>query len=65
VKKFKFHTNASKVCIGIVGGSDLQKQKHQLGETVHEDFDYIFSQNGLEAYKGKDLIAKAVKLFTF
>jgi hypothetical protein len=39
----------------------LQKQKHQLGESVHEDFDFIFSQNGLEAYKGKDLIAKAVK----
>lgn len=48
-----------KVYIGIVGGSDLNKQKKQLNDSIHEDFDYIFSQNGLEAYKGNVLIGKA------
>ncbi|CAG8443515.1 4117_t:CDS:2 [Diversispora eburnea] len=40
-----------KVVIGFVGGSDLSKQKEQLGESVIEDFDYAFSENGLTAYK--------------
>eukprot|EP00796_Vickermania_ingenoplastis_P005118 gene5118-3674_t len=37
--------------IGIVGGSDFSKQKEQLGETILEDFDYVFSENGLLSYK--------------
>ncbi|KAK7199912.1 phosphomannomutase [Novymonas esmeraldas] len=41
--------------LGVVGGSDFVKQKEQLGETILEDFDYIFSENGLLAYKdGKE-----------
>lgn len=40
-----------KCVIAIVGGSDLSKQKEQLGATIHEDFDYIFSENGLIAYE--------------
>lgn len=40
-----------KVVIGFVGGSDLSKQKEQLGENVIADFDYCFSENGLTAYK--------------
>lgn len=49
----------SKVVIGMVGGSDLKKQKEQLGEGVLDMFDYTFSENGLVAYKGQDLIAEA------
>lgn len=40
-----------KVVIGFVGGSDLAKQKEQLGENVLDMFDYAFSENGLTAYK--------------
>lgn len=41
--------------VGVVGGSDFSKQKEQLGETVLADFDYLFSENGLLAYKdGKE-----------
>ena len=32
-----------KIVIGTVGGSDLPKQKEQLGEDVHENFDYCFA----------------------
>lgn len=40
-----------KVVIGFVGGSDLVKQKEQLGENCLELFDFCFSENGLTAYK--------------
>lgn len=40
-----------KVVIGFVGGSDLIKQKEQLGENVLNEFDFCFSENGLTAYK--------------
>eukprot|EP00177_Eucheuma_denticulatum_P008031 GFKZ01014623.1.p1 GENE.GFKZ01014623.1~~GFKZ01014623.1.p1 ORF type:complete len:250 (-),score=55.42 GFKZ01014623.1:203-952(-) len=49
----------SKVVIGMVGGSDLKKQKEQLGDDVLSMFDYTFSENGLVAYKGEELIAEA------
>ena len=39
-----------KSAIGVVGGSDLVKQKEQLGDTTNL-FDYCFSENGLLAYK--------------
>ncbi|AIO02341.1 phosphomannomutase, putative [Leishmania panamensis] len=41
--------------LGVVGGSDFVKQKEQLGESILEDFDYVFSENGLLAFKnGKE-----------
>lgn len=40
-----------KCVIGFVGGSDLIKQKEQLGDNVLAMFDYCFSENGLTAYK--------------
>lgn len=43
----------------MVGGSDLQKQREQLGEGVLDMFDYTFSENGLVAYKNQHLIAEA------
>ncbi|KAK7687945.1 Phosphomannomutase 1 [Cerrena zonata] len=48
-----------KVVIGVVGGSDFVKVSEQLlvpGSSVIEDFDYVFAENGLTAYKtGKTL----------
>ncbi|CAJ1388016.1 unnamed protein product [Effrenium voratum] len=40
----------TKICIGVVGGSDLVKQKEQLGDSPAL-FDYAFSENGLLAFK--------------
>ena len=41
--------------IGLVGGSDLKKQVEQLGDNVLDMFDYVFSENGLHAFKdGKE-----------
>lgn len=42
--------------IGFVGGSDLSKQKEQLGEENFHLFDWRFSENGLLGYKGKKCI---------
>lgn len=38
------------VVVGVVGGSDLNKQKEQLGDSP-AFFDYCFSENGLLAFK--------------
>lgn len=40
-----------KTVIGFVGGSDLAKQKEQLGNDVVSQFDFAFSENGLTAYR--------------
>jgi phosphomannomutase len=47
-----------KVMIGIVGGSDLVKQKEQIGKNIINDWDYVFSENGLVAYKHGVLLAE-------
>ncbi|KAK2976551.1 hypothetical protein RJ640_023789 [Escallonia rubra] len=44
------------VTVGVVGGSDLVKISEQLGKTVVNDFDYVFAENGLVAYKDGKLI---------
>ncbi|XP_038682911.1 phosphomannomutase-like [Tripterygium wilfordii] len=44
------------VTVGIVGGSDLSKISEQLGKTVVNDYDYVFSENGLVAHKEGKLI---------
>ena len=44
--------------VGVVGGSDLPKQKDQLGKDVLDLVDYSFSENGLVSYHGHDLIGK-------
>lgn len=53
----------SRVTIGIVGGSDFKKIEEQLnsgdGRSVLDKFHYTFSENGLMAYKAKDLLAVA------
>lgn len=47
-----------KVDIAVVGGSDIEKQKEQLGNDIFHRFHYIFSENGLVAFKGEKLIKK-------
>lgn len=39
-----------KIVIGVVGGSDLVKQKEQLGDSPNM-FDFAFAENGLAAFK--------------
>lgn len=64
-----------KCVIGYVGGSDLAKQKEQLGEDAATAlFDFGFSENGATAFKngqqignevGKDGAASSTLLLTF
>ena len=46
-----------KVSTGVVGGSDLVKQKEQLGDSPNM-FDYCFPENGLLAFKDGQQIGK-------
>ena len=46
-----------KICIGVVGGSDLVKQKEQLGDSPSM-FDFCFSENGLLAMKDGEKIGQ-------
>merc|ERR1712137_792319 len=39
----------------MVGGSNLAKQKVQLGDDVIDQFDYVFPENGLLGYKNGKL----------
>lgn len=47
------------ITIGVVGGSDFVKQQEQLGSDSLDMFDFSFAENGLVAYKDRELIAKA------
>lgn len=40
--------------LGIVGGSNLEKQQQQLGDAI-QLFDYIFSENGLVSFENGKL----------
>eukprot|EP00461_Guttulinopsis_vulgaris_P000133 UN00133 len=44
--------------IGVVGGSDFVKIKEQLGDELLADWDYVFAENGLMAYKEGQLIGQ-------
>jgi len=45
--------------VGLVGGSDLKKIAEQMkGADVVSRFDFFFSENGLVAYKGGELLAE-------
>lgn len=46
-----------KIAIGVVGGSDLVKQKEQLGDSPTL-FDWCFAENGLLAHKDGALIGQ-------
>lgn len=43
--------------LAIVSGSDLVKIKEQLGDSLFDEFDYVFAENGLMAYHNGQLIA--------
>ena len=47
-----------KVDIAIVGGSNLKKQKEQLLEVNFPMFKYLFTENGLVAFKNGELLNK-------
>ncbi|KAK9076415.1 hypothetical protein SSX86_004749 [Deinandra increscens subsp. villosa] len=56
-KMLKFIQELRKVVtVGVVGGSDLVKISEQLGSTVINDYDYVFAENGLVAYKDGKLV---------
>ena len=44
--------------LGIVGGSNMKKQKKQLLEKNFHFFKYLFSENGLVAYKNGEMFNK-------
>ncbi|CAG7834061.1 unnamed protein product [Allacma fusca] len=47
----------SRAAVGLVGGSDLGKILEQMGgQKAINDFDYVFSENGLVAYEGGNLL---------
>ena len=46
-----------KIAIGVVGGSDLVKQKEQLGDSPNM-FDWCFAENGLMAHKDGAVIGQ-------
>ncbi|GBG86592.1 hypothetical protein CBR_g41657 [Chara braunii] len=50
------------VKVGIVGGSDLVKISEQLGKNTTTDYDYVFAENGLVAFKdGKQIGSQSLK----
>ncbi|XP_069685702.1 uncharacterized protein Pmm2 isoform X2 [Periplaneta americana] len=50
----------SKCVVGLVGGSDFKKISYQMGgsEKVLKEYDYVFAENGLIAYKDGNLIGR-------
>ncbi|KAH3761757.1 phosphomannomutase B [Pelomyxa schiedti] len=44
--------------VAIVGGSDFTKIQEQMGKDILNRVDYLFSENGLMAYKNSELIAQ-------
>jgi phosphomannomutase len=46
------------VKIGTVGGSDLIKAKEQMGETLLQDMDFVFAENGTIAFENGIMIEK-------
>lgn len=59
LKELKKHVN-----IGFVGGSDLDKQKEQIGENLLDIFTYGFPENGVQYYKGQTLM-KSESIISF
>jgi len=47
-----------RITTGVVGGSDMDKQKEQLGPRTFDMFDYNFGENGLVAYKAGEKLAE-------
>jgi phosphomannomutase len=45
--------------VGLVGGSDLKKIQEQMGSNITDHFYYVFSENGLVAFKGGQMINRS------
>ncbi|GAM20816.1 hypothetical protein SAMD00019534_039910 [Acytostelium subglobosum LB1] len=57
-------TLITRVQLGVVGGSDLVKIQEQLGNDCVSKFDYLFAENGLNAFKaGAPLAQQSFKNF--
>ena len=53
-----------KVAIGLVSGSDLVKVSEQMGKDCLSEFDFVFPENGLVAYKnGVEIGRKSIASF--
>lgn len=62
VEKLLFETVKKEFDLAVVGGSDINKIKEQLGESVCEKYKYVFAENGLIAYKdGKQLPTQTIQ----
>jgi phosphomannomutase len=49
--------------VAVVGGSDINKIKCQLGEeNLFKKYDYIFAENGLVAYKNSEKLPSEVQI---
>jgi phosphomannomutase len=48
----------TRVKVGFVGGSNIEKQIEQIGENCLDVFDYAFPENGLSFYKNGKLISQ-------
>lgn len=46
------------VCIAFVGGSDIAKQKEQMGEDCLKFFDYGFPENGVSFFQCEKLVSQ-------
>lgn len=57
MEKFLLGTVKKEFDLAVVGGSDLNKIKEQLGgKSIFEKYKYVFAENGLIAFKeGKQL----------
>lgn len=58
MERFIFQELSNHVAVGVVGGSDLNKQKEQLGEDIIAKATFSFAENGLVAYRDARLLNK-------
>merc|ERR1712080_10822 len=57
MEKFMTEEVMSRVTVGLVGGSDIDKIAEQMrGKDVVSKYDYFFSENGLVAYRAGQLV---------
>lgn len=54
--KLEYLSSSRNIDIGFVGGSNLDKQKYQIGEENFHLFKWRFSENGLIAFKDTEVI---------
>ncbi|OAD58442.1 Phosphomannomutase [Eufriesea mexicana] len=63
VEKFLLGTVKKEFDLAVVGGSDLNKIKEQLGgRSIFEKYKYIFAENGLIAFRDSKQLPTEVKL---